>query len=240
LPPKHQRGKQEFQILCKRNQKKEWRKNDISYRRAHRQPSTRKHLPEQISIEAKKRKKKAPAQWINETHRTELPSFSKLGAKTWILEELKGETCPGSKTENQKSRGPEKQKNRNYDENWIKIHLLQKKQTKARRRTCSNRDREKSYRSLGPAIVTGRWSEAQSHENTGISGNSSSSNPRPTDFSSKSQPEGEKKRANHGRGNVLVASLWECFLSLFVYLFVPGEKRYDYCVAHSAMGCYNL
>jgi hypothetical protein len=29
---------------------------------------------------------------------------------------------------------------------------------------------------------------------------------RPTDSSSKSQPEGEKKRANHGRG-VLVASL---------------------------------
>jgi len=30
---------------------------------------------------------------------------------------------------------------------------------------------------------------------------------RPTDSSSKNQPEGEKKRANHERGNVLVASL---------------------------------
>ncbi len=153
MPQKHQRGKQEFQIFCNRNQKKEGRKNNISYRRAHRQPSTRNHLPEQRS---KKRKKKPPAQWINKTHRTELPSFFTLGAKTWILEKLNGETCPRSKTENQKSRGPEKQKNRKYDGNWIKILLPQKKQTKARRRTRSNRDREKAYRSLGPAIVTGR------------------------------------------------------------------------------------
>jgi hypothetical protein len=156
LPPKHQRGKQEFQILCNHNQKEEGRKNDISYRRAHRQPSTRKHLPEQRRIEAKKERKKHRHKWINKTHCTELPSFSKLGAKTWILEKLNGETCPASKTENQKSRGPEKQKNRNYDGNWIKILLPQKKQTKARRRTRSNRDREKAYRSLGPAIVTGR------------------------------------------------------------------------------------
>jgi hypothetical protein len=153
LPQKQERGKQEFKFFCNRNQKKEGRMNDISYRRAHRQLSTRNHLPEQRS---KKRKKKAPAHWINKTHRTELPSFSKLGAKTWILEKLNGETCPGSKTENQKSGGPEKQKNRNYDGNWIKILLPQKKQTKASRRTRSNRDREKAYRSLGPAIVTGR------------------------------------------------------------------------------------
>jgi hypothetical protein len=104
----------------------------------------------------KKRKKKAPAQWINKTHRTELHSFSKLGAKAWILEKLNGETCPGSKTENQKKQRARKTKNRNYDGKWIKILLPQKKQTKARRRTCSNRDREKAYRSLGPAIVTGR------------------------------------------------------------------------------------
>lgn len=130
-----------------------------------------------------------------------------------------------SRKQNRKpGRGPEKQKNRNYDGNWIKILLPQKKQTKARGRTRSNRDREKAYQSLGPAIVTGRWSEAQSHENTGISKNSSS-NPRPTDFSSKSQPEGEKKRANQGRGNVLVASLWESFLSLFVCLFVCSRGK---------------
>ncbi len=188
---------------------------------------------------SKKGKKKAPAQWINETHRTELPSFSKLGAKTWILEELNGETCPGSKTENQKSRGPEKQKNRNYDGNWIKIHLPQKKQTKVC--YCMLR----TVRNLTGALVQQLLPADEVKHNPMKTRESAETAAAATPDRPTSLPKANQK----AKRNVQIteeATFWlqACesvsSLCLFVCLFVPGEKRYYYCVAHSAMGCYNL
>jgi hypothetical protein len=124
LPPKHQRGKQEFQILCNCNEKEEGRKNDISYRRAHRQPSTRKHLPEQRRIEAKKRKKKAPAQMDqqNTPHRASLI----LQTRSQDLDPGKAQRGNLSRKQNRKSK---KQRARKTKEQELRRELDQNSPT---------------------------------------------------------------------------------------------------------------
>jgi hypothetical protein len=236
LPQKHQRGKQEFKIFCNRNQKNEGRKNDISYRRAHRQPSTRNHLPEQRS---KKRKKKAPAQWINKTHRTELPSFSKLGAKTWILEKLNGETCPGSKTENQ-AEGQKNKRTGTTTGTGSKFFYRRRSRQKPEEEHAATGTVRKLTRALVQQLLPADEVKHNPMKTRESAKTAAATPDRPTSLPKANQKAKRSVQIKEEATFWLQAYERVSSLCLFVCLFVPGEKRYYYCVAHSAMGCHNL